>query len=369
MEAAQPGKRIRVGSRIENHPDLDSGECAIPLRSEFDGNYRLWCGIPGQKIFLTRKDQLYRLAQAERHCGYQRFNQCLLPAKASTDGHRLDTDLSLWHFKRTGNCRAHIEHPLRAGPDHKVMTGGTWRYSDRLRFHIRLVDRVSAIGTFDHHLSLMQTSLNITHLQRRRLADILRTPLFFDLHSLLRDGSMLTSSCNYSCLATRANQRRIRQYSSLRINNCGQRLVIDLHGGGSILGASFCLAYYNGDRMPAPNHFVHCQWGLRTGERICLGHCQRFCGKNSYDSRHSQSRRCIDIQNACMGIRAEDQTRIQHSWQHLVSRIARTPGYFVRSILSRERRANQNRLRCLHHSENFSCRFSRKNNSSIKAAA
>src|SRR6266571_2208145 len=229
------------------------------------------------------------------------------------------------------------------------MTGGTWRYSDRLRFHIRLVDRVSAIGTFDHHLSLMQTSLNITHLQRRRLADILRTPLFFDLRSLLRDGSMLTSSCNYSCLATRANQRRIRPYSSLRINNGRQRLVIDLHNGGSILGACLCLAYHNSYRMPAPYHFAHCQWGLRTGERICLGHCQRFGGKNSYDSRHSQSRRCINIQNACMGIRAEDQTRIQHSWQYLVSRIARTPGYFVRSILSRERRANQNRLRCLHH--------------------
>ena len=44
------------------------------------------------------------------------------------------------------------------------MAGGAWRDGDRLWLHIGLVDRVSAIATFDHHLSLAQTSLDITHL-------------------------------------------------------------------------------------------------------------------------------------------------------------------------------------------------------------
>src|SRR6266581_3897079 len=164
MEATKAGKRIGVSSRIKNHPDLDSSERAIPLRTEFDSNHRLRRGVPGQEIFLSRVDQSYRLAQAGGHCCCQRLKQGLLPAKPSTDGHRLDTDLSLWHRKCTGDCRAHIEHSLRAGPDHQVMAGRAWRYSDRLWFHIRLVDRVGAIATFDHHLSLAQTSLDITHL-------------------------------------------------------------------------------------------------------------------------------------------------------------------------------------------------------------
>jgi hypothetical protein len=110
--------------------------------------------------------------------------------------------------------------------------------------------------------------------------------------------------------------------------------------------------------MSAPPHFLLCQWGLRTGKRIRLGHPQRFGGKSSHDSWHSQSSRRINVQDICVGIWARDQSCIQQAWQRLISRVARTPGHFVRAILAGERRANQNRLlllvRCLRHKENFS---------------
>ena len=115
MEATEASKRIGVGSRIKNHPDLDSGERAIPLRAEFDGNHRLWRGVPGQEIFLARVDQSYRLAQAGRHRCYQRLNQGLLPAKSSTDGHRLDTHLPLWHLKRLATAERTLNIPCVLG--------------------------------------------------------------------------------------------------------------------------------------------------------------------------------------------------------------------------------------------------------------
>src|SRR5947207_3802343 len=130
MEAAKASKRIGVGSRIKNHPGLDSSERAISPGTEFDGDHRLWRGVPGQQIFLTRVDQTYRLAQAGRHRCYQRFKQGLLPSKSATDGHRLDTYLPLRHLQRRSDCRAHIEQALGAGPDHQVMTRMAWRYSN-----------------------------------------------------------------------------------------------------------------------------------------------------------------------------------------------------------------------------------------------
>src|SRR5437879_7230181 len=109
MEATQACKRIGVGSRIKKHPDLDSSERAVPLRAQFDGNHRLWRGVTSQQILLARVDQPYRLAQAGRHCCYQRLKQGLLPAKPSTDGHRLDLDLALRHLKCPSDCRAHAQ--------------------------------------------------------------------------------------------------------------------------------------------------------------------------------------------------------------------------------------------------------------------
>src|SRR6266566_649478 len=354
MEATEASKRIGIGSRIKNHPDLDGGERAVPLRAEFDGDHCLRRGVPGQEIFLACVDQPYRLAQAGRHRCCQRLKQGFLPAKSSTDGHRLDTDLSLRHLERTGDCRAHTEQTLCAGPDHQVMAGRAWRYGDRLRFHIGLVYRVGAIAAFDHHLSRSQANLDITHPQRWCLADIWRMFLFLDLRCLSRDGSVLAPCGDCRDLTARASQGRIWSYGSLRINDDRQQIVIDLHGGGSILGASLRLADHDGHRMPAPHYFLLCQWRLRTREWICLGHPQCFGGKNSYDSWHSKSSRRIDVQNACMGIWAEDQMCIQHAWQRLISCVARTSGHFVRSILAGERGANQNRLRSLRHRENFS---------------
>ncbi len=219
MEATEASQRIGVGSRIKNHPDLDSGEGPVPLRAEFDGDHRLWRGVAGQEIFLACVDQTYRLAQAGRHCCCQRLKQGLLPPKSSTDGHRLDTNLPFRHLERAGDCRAHVEQTLCAGPDHQVMARVAWRYSDRLRFHIGLVDRVGAIAAFEHHLSLAQTSLDIAHPQRWCLADILRTFLFFDLRSVLRDGSILASSVDCRGLTARASQGRIWSYGNPRIND------------------------------------------------------------------------------------------------------------------------------------------------------
>ena len=345
MEAAKAGKKIGVSSRIKNHPGLDSSERAVSLSAEFDGDHRLWRGVACQQIFLARVDQSYRLAQAGCHCCYQRFKQGLFPSKSATDGHRLDTDLPLRHLQRRGDCRAHIEQALCAGPDHQVMARVAWRYGNRLRLHIGLMDRVGAIGAFDHHLGLAQTSLDITHLHGWCLADILRKSLFLGRCTHLRGGSVLTSSGGCFGLTARANQGRIWSYGSLGINDDRQRIVIDLHSVGSIFSASLRLADHDGHRMPTPHHFLLCQWGLRAGERIRLGHSQRIGGKNRHDSWQRQGSRCIDVQDACMGVRARDQTRSQHTWRRLISCVARPPGHFVRSVLAGERRAN-----CFAHS-------------------
>src|SRR5439155_9293355 len=79
MEAAEAGKRIGVGTRIEKHPGLDSGERPVSLRAEFDGDHRLWRRVPGQQVFVAGVDQSYRLAQAMRYHRRQRLKPRLLP--------------------------------------------------------------------------------------------------------------------------------------------------------------------------------------------------------------------------------------------------------------------------------------------------
>src|SRR5258708_29106345 len=138
---------------------------------------------------------------------------------------------------------------------------------------------MGTIGVFNYNLSLVQTNLDITYPQRWCLADILRTFLFLD-------DSVLASSCGGRDVTVRTGQGRIWPYGSLRIDDNWQRIVIDLHSGGSIFSESLRLADYDGYRMPAPQHFLLCQWRLRTGERVHLGHQERFSGKNSHDSRH-----------------------------------------------------------------------------------
>ncbi len=208
---------------------------------------------------------------------------------------------------------------------------------------------MGAIAAFDHHLSLAQTSLDITHPHRWCLAGILRKFLFLLRCPFLSDDSVLASAgtCPDINLTMRASQGRIWPYGSLGIDDNRQRIVVDLHGSGPILGDCLRLADHDGHRMTAPQHFLLCKRGLRTGKRINLGHSQRFSGKNSHDSWQGQSSRCIYVQNACMGIRARNQAHIKHPWQHLISRVARISGHFIRSVLAGERRANRSRLRLL----------------------
>src|SRR6266487_2716579 len=340
-----------------NHPGLDSGKRAISLRAQFDGHHRLWRRVTSEEIFLTGVDQSYWLVQAGCHCGYQRFNQDFFPAKSPTDGNRFDTDLPIRHGERPGDRRTDIEQTLGARPDHQLMARGACRDGDRLGLHIGLMDRVGAIAAFDDHLSLEQTSLDITHLQRWCLTDIVRTFLCFGLRSLLR--SVLAFPGHDRDLIARASQRRLWSHGSLRINDHRQRIVIDVHDGSSILSDGLRLADHDGDRMPAPHHFLLRQWRLRTRERICLGHPQCFRRKNGHDSWHSQRCRGINVRDTRVGIRTQDQARIEHSWYHLISRIPRSPGDFVWPVLARERHADPRRLpllsrRLLHHRENSS---------------
>src|SRR5947209_2736874 len=166
------------------------------------------------------------------------------------------------------------------------MTRWAWRDGDRLWLHIGLVYRMGTIGAFNYNLSLVQTNLDITYPQRWCLADILRTFLFLGRYSLFLGDSVLASSCGGRDLTVRTGQGRIWRYGSLRIDDNWQRIVIDLHSGGPIFRESLRLADYDGNRMPAPQHLLLCQWRLRTGERVHLGHQERFSGKNGHDSRH-----------------------------------------------------------------------------------
>src|SRR5260221_13533510 len=122
--------------------------------------------------------------------------------------------------------------------------------------HIGLMDWGGAIGAFDHDLSLAQTSLDITHLQRRPLADILRLSRRCSSH--LREDSVLSSSC--WGLSVRASQGRIWPHGSFGIDDCREQIVIDLHSVGSILCESLRFADYDSHRMPAPPYFLLGQW-------------------------------------------------------------------------------------------------------------
>jgi hypothetical protein len=59
-----------------------------------------------------------------------------------------------------------------------------------------------------------------------------------------------------------AGQGRFREHGGLWINDSRQRIILDLYSGGAILSESLCLAYDDGHRMSAPEHFLLCQWRL-----------------------------------------------------------------------------------------------------------
>src|SRR5260370_25112932 len=127
----------------------------------------------------------------------KRLNQGLQPTESPATGNRLATPLPLRHLERLGDCRAHIEQALRAGPDHQVMAGWARRDGDRLWLHIGLVDRVRPIAAFDYHLGLAQTSLDISPLQRGCLADIRRKPVSLDRYGLRNAGVSFFSSSSF----------------------------------------------------------------------------------------------------------------------------------------------------------------------------
>src|SRR5260221_14336390 len=101
--------------------------------------------------------------------------------------------------------------------------------------HIGLVDRVRPIAAFDSHLGLAQTSLDIPPLQRRCRADIRRKPVSLDRYGL-RNAGVSFSSSSFERTA-RAGRRGIWLRGGFGIDDSRQRIVLDLHGVGSILGA------------------------------------------------------------------------------------------------------------------------------------
>src|SRR5947209_880108 len=93
------------------------------------------------------------------------------------------------------------------------------------------------------------------------VADILREVFLRLLFSLFfRDSSMSISTSNLRDLvfAARACQWRTRREGRERIEDDGQRFIVNINSGNTILSRRFRLSKDDSDGMPTPECFLLC---------------------------------------------------------------------------------------------------------------
>src|SRR5581483_1348513 len=170
-----------------------------------------------------------------------------------------------------------------------MMPGPVRHDGNRLRFHIGLVYGPRPIGALNDYFGFAPARLDITGLEMRFIADILRQGFFLGLllNALFGYGCMRAAACNLGdlCFAAYAREWGIRLQRNQRIDYDGQRLVLDINGGSPIFGGLLRLAQHYRDRVAAPVYLTVRQRSLGARGALSVSHTKRLARVNGHNAR------------------------------------------------------------------------------------
>src|SRR5579883_2520154 len=242
-----------------------------------------------------------------------------------------------------------------------MMPGPVRHDGNRLRFHIGLVYGPSPIGAFNDYFGLAPARLDITGLEVRFIADILRQGFFLGLllNALFGYGCMRPATCNLGDLSFAACARKwgIRLQRDQRIDDDGQRLVLDINGGSAIFGGLLRLAQHYRDRVAAPVYLAVRQRGLGARGAVSVSHTKRLTRIHGHNARDRLGRYRINRDDTGMRVRAEHQPGMHQPGKRQVACVTRTPGQFLGCVLTTRRLTNRSMrclVNCLSHQESIS---------------
>ncbi len=277
----------------------------------------------GREVGAAVEHDLDRPAEPDGGGGRERLQRAVLGAEAASHIGGDHLHVVGCDAQQAGDAVPDHERPLRRGP-HRY--GPIDRVDGRgacLRFEVGLVHHRSAVGVLHHHVRLGEPGGDVAPRVLDPGDDV---PGAFPRPAAGAAGVGVGVDAALLRGALRPHQRCVGLQSALRVDDGGQRLVLDVDAGHCVVGQCRGLGHYQRHRLALEHHPAGGEHGAGAVAGLLAGPWQVGGGQHGDHTRHRLGGGRVDAADLGGGVRAEERAPVEGAGQGDVGRVASAAG-------------------------------------------